>query len=328
MSRLSIDTVLTRMTLMVAAFAFAGAAAAQTYPSKAIRLVVGFPPGGGVDIVARLIGVELQKTLGQAVIVENRAGAGGSLAADLVAKSPGDGYTLLMGNTGSLTINPSLYAKVGYNTLHDFAPVALVSTSPLVMVANPSLPATSLADVLALAKKRADAMTFGTGGNGSIAHLTVELLKARTGVAMTHIPYKGGSPAIVDLLSDQIQVVVEGVPLVAPFVNQKKLKAVVITSSTRSPVLPDVPTVIEAGFPDLVITAWYGIVAPASTPPEIVAQLNKAINAAVAQQAFRAKLTAQGGDPAGGTPAQFGDLLKKEMTRWALAVKASGAKVE
>lgn len=328
MSRLSIDTVLTRMTLMVAAFAFAGAAAAQTYPSKAIRLVVGFPPGGGVDIVARLIGAELQKTLGQAVIIDNRAGAGGSVAADMVAKSPGDGYTLLMGNTGSLTINPSLYAKVGYNTLHDFAPVALVSTSPLVMVISPSVPATSLADVLALAKKRPDAISFGTGGNGSIAHLTVELLKARTGVAMTHMPYKGGSPAIVDLMSDQLQVVVEGVPLVAPFVNQKKLKAVVITSSTRSPALPDVPTVIEAGFPDLVITAWYGIVAPASTPPEIVAQLNKAINTAVAQQAFRARLTAQGGDPAGGTPAQFSDLLKKEMTRWAMAVKASGAKVE
>ena len=317
-----------RWMLALAACACAAGAAAQGYPARPIRLVVGFPPGGGVDIVARALGAELQKSLGQTVIVDNRPGAGGGLAAELVAKSPPDGYTLLMGNTGSLTINPYLYAKVGYRTLHDFAPVGLVSSSPLVFVVHPSLPAHTLAELLALARQRPGQLNFGTGGNGSISHLTAELLKLRTGVAMTHVPYKGGSPAIMDLLAQQLQLVVEGVPLVAPFVKDQKLRAVVVTSATRSPALPGVPTVVEAGFPDLVTSAWYGIVAPAGTPPAVVAALNRAINAAVADPAFRDGLLAQGGEAVGGTPAQFGDFLARELARWSGAAKASGAKID
>ncbi len=325
---LQIRTILVRIGVAIAGVAFAATAAAQSYPTRPVKLVVGFPPGGGVDIVARLIGVELQKSLGQPVVIENRAGAGGSVAADIVAKSPADGYTLLMGNTGSLTINPALYAKVGYDTRRDFAPVALVSTSPLALVVHPELPARSLNELLGLAKKRPDAISYGTGGNGSISHLTVELLKSQTGAAMAHIPYKGGTPAIVDLMAGQVQMVVEGVPLVAPFVNQKKMRALAVTSQARSPALPDVPTMAEAGYPELVITAWYGIVAPAGTPAETLARLNKAVNEAVSSAGFRDSLGKQGGDAVGGTPAQFGDLLQKELARWATAVRISGAKAD
>jgi tripartite-type tricarboxylate transporter receptor subunit TctC len=317
-----------RFALALAAFAFTGAAAAQDYPTKPIRIVVGFPPGGGVDIVARQIGAEMQKTLGQPIVIENRPGAGGSIGAEFVAKSAADGYTLLMGNTGSLTINPSLYPKLGYDTQRDFAPVGLISTSPLVVAVNPSLPAKSLGEFLALAKKRPGETNFGTGGNGSIAHLTVELLKARTNVDMTHVPYKGGTPAVTDVVAGQLQMVVEGVPLVAPFVQQKKLRALVVTSAKRSPALPDVPTVVEAGFPDLVSTAWYGIVAPAGTPPAIVARLNQSIGTALGNPGFRENLNRQGSEAAGGTPGQFGDFLKQELARWSKAVKVSGAKIE
>lgn len=313
---------------MLAALAIGAPAVAQDYPAKPIRLVVGFPPGGGVDIAARLIGAEMQKTLGQPIVIENRPGAGGGIGAESVAKANADGYTLLMGNTGSLTINPSLYPKLGYDTQRDFAAVGLVSTSPLVVAVNPSLPANSLSELLALAKKRPGETSFGTGGNGSIAHLTVELLKAQTGADLSHVPYKGGTPAVTDVVAGQLQMVVEGVPLVAPFVQQKKLRALVVTSAKRSPALPDVPTVIESGFPDLVITAWYGIVAPAGTSPAIVARLNQSIAVALGSPGLREKLNQQGSEAAGGTPGQFSDFLRQELARWAKAVKVSGAKIE
>ena len=317
-----------RYALALAALVLAAPAAAQDYPTKPIRLVVGFPPGGGVDIAARLIGAEMQKTLGQAVVIENRPGAGGGIGAEFVAKAAADGYTLLMGNTGSLTINPSLYPKLGYETQRDFTPVGLVSTSPLVVAVNPLLAANTLNELLALAKKRPGETSFGTGGNGSIAHLTVELLKAQTNVDLAHVPYKGGTPAVTDVVAGQLQMVVEGVPLVAPFVQQKKLRALMVTSAKRSSALPEVPTVIEAGFPDLVITAWYGIVAPAGTPPAIVARLNQAIVSALANPGLREKMNQQGSDAAGGTPSQFGDFIRQELARWAKAVKVSGAKIE
>lgn len=317
-----------RYALALAALVLAAPAAAQDYPTKPIRLVVGFPPGGGVDIAARLIGAEMQKTLGQAVVIENRPGAGGGIGAEFVAKAAADGYTLLMGNTGSLTINPSLYPKLGYETQRDFTPVGLVSTSPLVVAVNPLLAANTLNELLALAKKRPGETSFGTGGNGSIAHLTVELLKAQTNVDLAHVPYKGGTPAVTDVVAGQLQMVVEGVPLVAPFVQQKKLRALMVTSAKRSSALPEVPTVIEAGFPDLVITAWYGIVAPAGTPPAIVARLNQAIVSALANPGLREKMNQQGSDAAGGTPSQFGDFIRQELARWAKAVTVSGAKIE
>jgi tripartite-type tricarboxylate transporter receptor subunit TctC len=301
----------------LAAVACSAIAAAQTYPAKPVRIIVGFPPGGGVDIIARLIGSELQKTLGQPIVVENRTGVAGSLGAELVAKSAPDGYTLLMGNTGSLTINPALYSKMAYDTQGDFAPVALVATSPLVVLVHPSVPATSLAELVAHARGRPGKINFGSGGSGGITHLTAELLKMQAGLDMVHVPYKGSAPAITDLVGGQLQMMVEGIPLAAPYVQSNKLRALAVTSAKRSPSLPEVPTVAEAGFPELVVTAWYGLVVPAGTPAAVVARLNEAVNQVLAESAFKDKLLQNGADAAGGTPAQFGDLLRRELALWA-----------
>ncbi len=319
--------ILRRFALGLAACAIAAsAAAADPYPARPIKLLVGFPPGGGVDIVARLIGAELQKSLGQPVLIDNRAGAGGGLAAEALAKSPPDGHTLLMGNTGSLVINPALYTRIKYDPKRDFAPIGLVATSPLALVVHTGVPAETVGD---LVKRSLNSdIYYGTGGNGSISHLATELLKMRSGARMTHVPYKGGSPAVVDLLAQQVQLVVDGVPLVAPHVKGGKLRALAVTSATRSPLLPEVPTLVEAGYPDLVLTAWYGVVAPAGTPPEVIAALNKALNAITSDPAVRDQLRAQGSEAVGGTPAQFADFLSRELDRWSGAVKASGAKVD
>jgi tripartite-type tricarboxylate transporter receptor subunit TctC len=317
-----------RVAFMVAALAVVAPATAQDYPNRPIRLIVGFPPGGGVDITARLLSVNMTQALGRAVVVENRSGAAGNIATEYVAKADPDGYTLLMGNTGSLTINPFLYPHLSFQTQRDFAPVALISTAPLAMVVHPSVPAKSLQDFIAMAKASPGKVNFGTGGSGSIAHLTMELLMLQTGTKMLHIPYRGGTPAISDLVAGQLQMVVEGVPLVSPLVLAGKLRALAVTSAARSPVLPDVPTAVESGFPKFVVTAWYGIVAPAATPAAVVSRLNKVVNDALKDPGLREKLAQQGSDAAGGTPAQFGEHLKHELARWQEAVKVSGAKIQ
>jgi len=317
-----------RALLISVASLSAFSAHSQEYPTKPIRMLVGFPPGGGVDIVARMMAAEMQKTLGQPITVENRAGAAGNIATDAVAKAAPDGYTILMGNTGSLAINPALYSNLPFNTLKDLAAVAMVSTSPLVILVNSSQPAKTLGELITTAKQQKGRLSYGTGGAGSISHLAMELLKAQTGADLLHIPYRGGSPAITDLLGGQLQVVVEGVPIAAPFVKSGKLRALAVTSPTRSSALPEVSTGAEAGFPELNATAWYGVMAPAGTPAPILARLNASLNDALKNQAVRDKLALQGSDAAGGTPAAFEDFLKKEATRWAAAVKTSGAKVE
>jgi tripartite-type tricarboxylate transporter receptor subunit TctC len=316
--------------LLFAALALvAGAsAAAQEYPDHPIRLIVGFPPGGGVDITARLMAASMGKLLHQSIVVENRSGAAGNIATEYVAKAAPDGYTLLMGNTGSLAINPFLYRDLPFQTLRDLAPVALISTAPLAMVVHPSVPAKTLQDFVAMAKSNPGKVNFGTGGSGSIAHLTMALLQQQTGTQMLHVPYRGGTPAISDLVAGHLQMVVEGVPLVSPLVQAGKLRALSVTSAQRSPVLPDVPTAVESGFPDFVVTAWYGIVAPAGTPAAVIDRLNQAANAALQDPDLRAKLAEQGSDAAGGTPAQFHDHLQKELARWQQAVKVSGAEVQ
>lgn len=315
-------------TLAIALSAVCPQASAQDYPNKPIRMLVGFPPGGGVDIAARTLGQEISKSLGQPVIIENRAGAAGGIAAELAAKSAPDGYTLMMGNTGSLTINPSLYAKLAYDPLRDFTPVSMVSTTPLIFLVHPASPAESLADLVAMARKNPGKLNFGSASSGGITHLAIELLKLQANVNMTHIPYRGSAPAVSDLMGGQLDLLVEGLPLATPLITSKKIRALAIMSAKRSPLLPDVPTVAEAGFPDLKVTAWYGVVAPTDTPALIVDKLNKAIQAALADPAFVKKLALQGSDPATGTPAQFGDYIKQELIHWSGAVKASGAKAE
>ncbi|RZL92879.1 MAG: tripartite tricarboxylate transporter substrate binding protein [Variovorax sp.] len=302
--------------------------AAQSYPDKPIRMLVGFPAGGGVDIVARLLAVEMQKTLGQPITVDNRAGAAGNIATEAVARAAPDGYTILMGNTGSLAINPALYTKLSFNVLKDLKPVALVSTSPLLVLVNPSQPAKTLGELVANAKQQKGQLNYGTGGAGSISHLAMELLKSETGADLVHVPYRGGAPAVTDLLGNQLQVVVEGVPIAAPFLKSGKLNALAVTSTRRSPAVPDVPTGAEAGFPNFTATAWYGVMVPAGTPAPVIAKLNAAANAALKDPGLLEKLALQGSEPAGGTPAAFDDHLQKEVTRWAAAVKTSGAKVD
>ncbi|ANN79845.1 Bug family tripartite tricarboxylate transporter substrate binding protein [Bordetella flabilis] len=319
---------LLRAVLAATALCCGAAATAQGYPDRPIRMIVGFPPGGGVDITARLLAAGMTKVLGQSIVVENRSGAAGNIATEFVAKAAPDGYTILMGNTGSLAINPSLYPNAAYDTLRDFAPVALVSTAPLALVVHPSVPARTLKEFIDMARRDPGKLSFGTGGSGSIAHLTMELLMMQTGVSMLHVPYRGGTPAISDLVAGQLQMVVEGVPLVSPLVLAGKLRALAVTSAHRSPVLPDVPTAVEAGYPDFVVTAWYGIVAPKGTPDTVVQKLNAAANQALADPDLRAKLAQQGSDPAGGTPGAFADHLARELARWGQAVKTSGAKVQ
>lgn len=303
-------------------------AAAQSYPTGPIRMIVGFPAGGGVDLSARLIAAGMSKELGQTIVIENRPGAGGSIGAMAVAKAQPDGYTILMGNTGSLTINPFLSPGQSVRVLNDFEPVGLVSTAPLAIVAKNSLPVKNLTELVALAKTAPDKYTFGTGGSGSISHLAIELLKLQTGIKLLHVPYKGGSPAIQDLLANQVDLVIDGVPLTAPLVLDGRIKALAVTSKNRSSVLPNVPTALESGFPDLVVTAWYGIVVPKGTPSHIVNRLNKAINTALQDVQTQKKFEQQGSVIAGGSPEEFGTFLKNELARWEQAVMASGAKAQ
>ncbi len=301
---------------------------AQTYPSNSIRMLVGFPAGGGADLSARLIASGMSKLLGQTIIVENRPGAGGSIAAVAVSKAQPDGYTILLGNTGSLTINPFMTPGQSVQPLRDLEPVALVSTSPLAIVAKNSLPANNLNEFVALAKGAPDKYSFGTGGSGSISHLTIELLKLQTGIKLLHVPYKGGSPAVQDLMANQVDTVIDGVPLTAPLITDGRIKALAVTSKERSSVLPNVPTALESGFPDLVVTVWYGIVVPKGTPAHIINTLNQAVNTALKDPEMQKKFEQQGSLVTGGSPADFEKLLKNELTRWEQAVKVSGAKAQ
>lgn len=317
-----------RLAIALALMTGSATSMAQTYPTGPIRMIVGFPAGGGADLSARLIASGMSKLLGQTIVVENRPGAGGNIAAVAVSKAQPDGYTLLLGNTGSLAINPFMTPGQSLQPLRDLETVALVSTSPLAIVAKNSLPAKNLNELVALAKAAPDKYSFGTGGSGSISHLTIELLKLQTGIKLLHVPYKGGSPAVQDLMANQVDLVIDGVPLTAPLITDGRIKGLAVTSKERSSVLPNVPTALESGFRDLVVTVWYGIVAPKGTPSHIVNTLNQAVNTALKDPEMEKKFAQQGSVVAGGSPADFEKYLKNELTRWEQAVKASGAKAQ
>ena len=301
---------------------------AQAYPAKPVRLVVGFPAGGGVDVIARQLAQELARPLGQSVVVDNRPGAAGNIAAELTAKSPPDGHTLMIGNVGTLTINPSLYHKLPFDSLRDFAPVSLVATVMLVVVVHPSLPVKNLRELVTLARGRPGQLNFGSAGSGGITHLAAELLKAQNGIALVHVPYKGSAPAFTDLVGGHLQVMIDSIPVPLPLVQAKRLRALAVTATRRSPALPEVPTTAEAGLPQFVASGWQGIVAPAGTPAAIVARLNGDIGRVLNQPEFRDKLILQGSDPAPGTPEQFGAFIRSELAKWAEVVRASGAKLD
>ena len=311
------------------AFTLAAPAAAQSaFPNKPVKLLVGFPAGGPLDAHARLLADRLGQLLGQTVIVDYKAGAGGTVAADFVAKSDADGYTLLMANTGTMTINPAIYPKNPYQTLRDFAPVARTAMQPLAILVNPSVPANSIKELVALAKKSPGKLNYGSAGNGGISHLVPEMFKAATGTFIVHIPYRGSAPAFTDLLAGQVQVMAESIPQAAQYVKLGKLRALAVTSRERSNALPDTPTLIEAGLKDFDVVGFYGVLAPAATPKAVVDKLAAAFKAALETPDIKNRMLAQGADPAYLGPDDFTRYLAAEMPKWAKAVKDSGARLD
>jgi len=304
-----------------------GSALAQgVYPSKPMRMVVPFPPGGPSDVLARAIGKELSDALGQPVVIENRAGAGGNIGSDVVAKAAPDGYTLLLGNVGTHSINASLYRQMPYDTVGDFAPIALTASSTLIMVAHPSLQVNSVRELVAKAKR--EKLIYGSAGVGTPQHLASELFNTMAGVTMTHVPYKGAAPLLADQLGGHIVLAIVGLPVALPHLKSGKLVALGVTSSQRSPVAPEVPTIAESGVPGYEVGTWYGVLAPAGTPKDIVARLNGEIMKFLRRPEARAQLEKQGFEVLGSTPEAFAAYIRSEMGKWAKVVKDSGAKAD
>ncbi len=316
---------LIRASVVLAALA-AGVAHAQQYPTKPLRLIVGFTPGGGVDINARLLAPKLTEFLGQNVIVENRPGAGTNIANELVAHSPPDGYTLLV-NTAAVVINLSLYKKVNYE-LKDFAPISVFSESPNILTVHPSLPVKNVKDLIALAKAKPGAMNYSSAGAGTTQHLTAELFKLRTGTNIVHIPYKGSAPSLTALLGGEVEMTFANIPAISAHVKAKRLRALANAGAKRSPQMPDVPTLKESGVNGVEVVVWYGVFAPAGTPRDIVNTLGNAVAKAARSADTRQRLIEQGAEPVGSSPDEFAKLLKNEFVRWAEVVKVSGARAD
>ena len=300
---------------------------AQSYPTKPVRLVVGFTPGGGVDINARLLAPKLQEYLGQQMIVDNRPGAGTNIANELVARAAPDGYTLLV-NTAAVVINMSLYKKVNFDAIKDFAPISLFSHSPNILTVHPSLPVKGVKDLVALAKAKPGAMNFSSAGAGTTQHLTGELFRLRTGTQIVHVPYKGSAPSLTALLGGEVEMTFANIPAISSHVKAKRLRALANAGAKRSDQLPEVPTMSESGIKGVEVVVWYGVLAPAGTPREIVTTLAGAIAKAARAPDTRQRLIDQGAEPVGNSPEEFAKLLKEELTRWAEVVKVSGAKAD
>jgi len=303
-------------------------AAAQAFPAHPAKLVVPFPPGGPLDAVGRAIADKLTQAWGQSVVVENKPGAGGNIGADFVAKSAPDGYTVVMGALSTHAVNPSLYPKMPYDAAKDFAPITLVAITPNVLVVNPSLPVNSVKELIAYAKSNPGKLSFGSGSNGSAGHLAGELFKADTGTDMVHIPFKGGAPAMQALLAGDTQLMFDNLANSMQQVKAGKLKALAVTTAKRSPLAPDLPTMAEAGVPGFDISTWFGLMAPAGTPPDVVAKWNADVVKILNSPDMREKLTAQGAEAAPDTPAEFSAFIGRELAKYARIVKVSGAKVD
>jgi tripartite-type tricarboxylate transporter receptor subunit TctC len=313
--------------LVVLAGFVAPCAYGQSYPTKPVRLVVGFTPGGGVDINARLLAPELTKQFGQQFIVDNRPGAGTNIANEHVAKALPDGYTLLM-NTAALAINMSLYKKVNFDALKDFAAISVFSQSPNILTIHPSLPVKTVKDLIALAKSKPGAMNYSSAGSGTTQHLTGELFKLRTGTNVVHVPYKGSAPSLTALLGGEVEMTFANIPAISSHVKAKRLRALANAGTKRADQMPDVPTLKESGISGVEVVVWYGVLAPAATPREIVATLAASIAKVAHSPEMRRRLLDQGAEPVGNSPEQFGKLMREEVTRWSEVVKVSGAKAD
>jgi tripartite-type tricarboxylate transporter receptor subunit TctC len=309
--------------LLLLGFTFA---AAQPYPNRPIRIVAPFPAGGGLDLVSRALGQRLSATLGQSIIIDNRAGADGMIGTEQVARATPDGYTLLISSTGPMVINPALNLKMPYDTLRDFAPITLVVVQPLCLVVHPSLPVKSVKELVALAKARPGQLNYGSGGIGNGAHLAGELFKTATGTDIVHIPYKGAAPAVVDLLAGQVHMMLNSIPVLLPHIRAAKLRALAVGNRSRMTILPEVPTMHEAGVAKFDANSWYGFFAPAGTPKEIVSRLNAESAKILRGQEMRDFLSPQGAEPIGNSPEEFSAHIKAELAKWAQAVKAADVK--
>lgn len=314
--------------LATAALALPLSAGAQaSYPDKPVRFVVPYPPGGGTDVIARIVQEKFGQALGQPVIIENRGGAAGSLGTDVAAKSPADGYTVLF-TLSSHTINPAIYPKLPFDTVKDFTPIGTVASLPQILVANPQFPVNTVAELTALAKAKPGTLSFASVGNGSPGHLAGELYKLRTGTQLVHVPYRGGGPAVTDVMGGQVPLLWVSIPAAAQFVKTGKLKALAVSTTKRSAAFPDVPTMQEAGVADFEVDSWYAMFVPAKTPKAVVDKLNKALNSVVQQADIKDKLLAQGSEGVGGTPEALAKIVDGELVRWAKLAKDANIRAE
>jgi tripartite-type tricarboxylate transporter receptor subunit TctC len=320
----------TLVLILVAAIALVAPTmtGAQAYPSRPVRLVVPFPPGGSLDITGRLIAQRLTEMWGHAVVVENKPGAGGNIGADFVAKSTPDGYTILLGALSTHAVNPNLYAKMPYDAVKDFAPITLIATTPNVLVVNAATPVGNVREFITWTKANPGKLAFGSGSNGSAGHLAGELYKVDTGTDAVHIPFKGGAPATQALLAGDTQFMFDNLANAMAQVKAGKLKALAVTTAERSKLAPELPTMAEAGLPGFDISTWYGLFAPAGTPTAIVAKWNADVRTILTTPDVRAKLMADGAEPAPDTPEQFAQMIARELAKYARIIKASGAKVD
>lgn len=301
-------------------------AAAQSYPNRPVRIVAPFPAGGGLDLVSRALGQRLSTALGQSIIIDNRSGADGMIGTEQVAKAAPDGYTLLISSTGPMVINPALNIKMPYDTLRNFAPITLVVVQPLCLVVHPSLPVKSVKELIALAKAKPGQLNYGSGGIGNGAHLAGEIFRTITSIDIVHVPYKGAAPAVVDLLAGQVQMMLNSIPVMLPFIKSAKLRALAVGADKRMAILPEVPTMRESGIAKFDANSWYGFFAPAGTPKEIVSRLNYESAKILRSQEMRDFMSPQGAEAIGDSPEEFSAHIRSELAKWAQAVKTAGVR--
>ncbi len=301
---------------------------AQPWPAKSVRIIVPFPPGGGLDLYARMVAEKMQESMGQQMVVENRGGASGMIGADAVAKAAPDGYTVLFSTAAEISINQHLYRKMSYDPVKDLAPASYAAHAALLFSVHPSIPARSVKALVELAKRRPGELSYASAGTGSVHHLTGELLKTITGIDIIHVPYKGAGPAVIDMMGGQVSMGFSALPSSLPHARTGKLRALAVTSAKRSEAAADIPTFVELGFPAIDVVSWYGVLAPARTPPEIVARLSKEVNAASSRPEIRSKLLQQGIEVIGTTPGEFAQFIQSEVARYSKIIRDSGAKLE